>query len=318
MNAAELASYRRKPDWTNLSDGGSRAKKVSVVIPTYNVRENIRNTLDSLAQQTYPKEGFEVIVVDNGSTDGTLEEIRRVPVPFDLRYFYQERSGRQVGLCRNIGLANALGALIVFVDADCMCSANLIARHAELHGRREKSVVLGEIRMVGPNGCVDERVKIDLASLRRKRLPTQPTLKGRARVAWCHWWQQAAHFFEAKMTLWMSGANSSVKRRDLVAVGGYDEDFDHHWGDEDAELGYRLQKMGLKFVYAPEAMIFHQWHETSKSGVPGRNRVMLLLKHPELIGARLLMRHGNPYRGRTPEELERMIHHVAEEARNYY
>ena len=59
---------------------------ISVIIPTYNRRDLLRETLNSLVQQTYPKNCFEVIVVDDGSTDGT-EEIAAETFPFPLRYF---------------------------------------------------------------------------------------------------------------------------------------------------------------------------------------------------------------------------------------
>lgn len=120
------------------------------------------------------------------------------------------------------------------------------------------------------------------------------------------------------MIYWMSGGNSSVRRKYLWAAGGYDEDFDFYWGDEDAELGYRMQKLGARPRYLPEAMIFHQWHETSKSGVPGRNRILFLLKHPELARVRWLMQSDNEYYGKSPEELRALLATVEERARNYY
>ena len=124
--------------------------------------------------------------------------------------------------------------------------------------------------------------------------------------------------YSFKMLFWLSGANSSVKARHLLQVGGYDEVFDLNWGDEDADLGYRLEKIGLRLIPIYNAIIYHQWHPTSMSGTPGHNRVLLILKHPELLKARLLMRRANPYYGKSIEELRGLLGHVSETTKNYY
>lgn len=315
-----LLEYQRHSDWTNHREP-QHPPLVSVVIPTFNVRESLRKTLLSLTQQTVSGRHFEVLVIDNGSTDDALEMIKSLSLPFSLRYFYQPRSGRQVGKCRNIGIVNAEGKLIIFVDADCLCSSRLIQRHAELHAKKEKILIIGEIRMLDPQSCLDhegKKVNVSLETLLLSKPPTIASFKGRLKMKALYFGQRMASGFSSKINYWMSGANSSVKRQHLWEVGGYDEAFDQHWGDEDAELGYRLEKIGLKVIYLHDAMIFHQWHPTSKSGMPGYNRILFLLKHPELIGTRLLMRQRNPYYGKTIEELERMMERVLEKARNYY
>ena len=73
---------------------------VSVVIPTYNRKGMLRETLNSLAQQTYPTDRFEIIVVDDGSTDGT-DQIAVGAFPFTLRYFWQTNQGDATA--RNLG-----------------------------------------------------------------------------------------------------------------------------------------------------------------------------------------------------------------------
>jgi len=307
---AKLKQYQRPPDWSSREGGGKPA--VSVVIPAYNVRDNLKNTLSSLMQQTFPAAMFEVLVVDNGSDDGLLEMIKGVAVPFTLKYFFQGRAGRQVGKCRNIGIANATGDLVIFVDADCLCSSTLIERHVLRHRKRDALVVIGEIRMLDPDGCIDRNIRIDLKKLLMKRLPTQATFKGMLKVSLYDWLQRARRLWSAGMIYWMSGANSSARREYLLEAGGYDEEFDMHWGDEDAELGYRLERAGLKVVVAHEAMIFHQWHPSTKSGTPGYNRILLILKHPELAGFRMLMRRDNNFYKKTPEELKEMLRHTLE------
>lgn len=311
-----LMEYQRTPDWVNGKDGKT-PKAASVVIPAYNIRKSLYATILSLGQQTFPLEKFEVLIVDNDSDDGVLEMLKEARSTFSVKYYFQKREGRQVGKCRNIGIANAQADLVIFVDADCLCSSSLIERHVYRHSKRDSIVVIGEIRMLDQNGCIDKTIKIDLEKLRMNRLPTQATMKGKLRIYLYDWLQEVKRFGSAAVTYWLSGANSSVKLKHLLKVRGYDEKFDMHWGDEDAELGYRLEKIGLKTVVAHEAIIFHQWHPSTKSGVPIYNRILFLLKHPELTKVRMLMRKENEFYGKTIDDLKEMLKNEPEEIRNY-
>jgi len=98
-----------------VSEGAAQGRKlpvVSVVVPTYNRSMYIRETLDSVLHQTFSD--FEVIVVDDGSTDGT-EEVLRLYMD-RIRYIRQENRG--AAAARNMGVRNARGALIAFMDSD--------------------------------------------------------------------------------------------------------------------------------------------------------------------------------------------------------
>lgn len=92
--------------------------KISVIIPTYNEEENIGECLDSLSTQTY--KDYEVIVIDDGSTDKTLSIINSKKV----KVYSQEHLG--AGSARNLGSKHAKGEILVFVDADMIVSQNYI------------------------------------------------------------------------------------------------------------------------------------------------------------------------------------------------
>lgn len=87
--------------------------KVSVIIPTYNRKDYVTEAIDSVLNQTY--KDFEVIVVDDGSTDGT-GEILKEKYRNKIRYFYKENGG--CASARNYGIRNALGKYIAFLDSD--------------------------------------------------------------------------------------------------------------------------------------------------------------------------------------------------------
>ena len=92
--------------------------KISVIIPTYNEEDVIRECLESLSKQTY--RDLEIIVVDDGSTDGTISNIRGV------KLLKQEHEGP--GAARNLGVKESLGEIIVFVDADMVFKEDFIEK----------------------------------------------------------------------------------------------------------------------------------------------------------------------------------------------
>jgi len=93
---------------------------VSVIIPAYNEESTIESCLKSLLNQTIEKDTYELIVVDDGSTDSTPEIIKRYPV----KLFRQENSGPATA--RNLGAKNSSGEIILFTDADCIADPNWI------------------------------------------------------------------------------------------------------------------------------------------------------------------------------------------------
>ena len=105
--------------------------EVSVVIPTYNRKERLKDTLESLFHQTIPKDQYEIIVVDDGSSDGT-EELVQVMIktsPCSLRYFKQKNQGQAAA--RNLGIKNAVAEIIGFTDDDCIVDAGWIQKAAD-------------------------------------------------------------------------------------------------------------------------------------------------------------------------------------------
>jgi len=93
------------------------AIEVSVVIPTYNRKEKLTKVLKALAIQNFPKEKYEVIVVDDGGSQNILSVINNFP-GINIKYIYQQRSGP--GTARNTGIRISQGEIICFTDDDCI------------------------------------------------------------------------------------------------------------------------------------------------------------------------------------------------------
>src|SRR5207253_5026154 len=118
-------------------DGGVR---FSVVIPTYRRRERVLRHVAALSQQTW--EDFEVVVVDDGSGDGTAEALRALETPFPLTVVAQQNQG--AAQARNAGAAAAGGELLLFLDDDMEADPGLLAEHERSH-RAGADLVVGDM-----------------------------------------------------------------------------------------------------------------------------------------------------------------------------
>lgn len=116
---------------------------VSVIIPTYNRKDSLLRTLDSLSHQTYPADRFEVIVVDDGGSDGT-EAIAQHIYPFALRYVRQENCGD--AYARNRGAQEAQGVILQFLDDDIVVEPGFLTAVADQHAYRDRLMVIGNLQ----------------------------------------------------------------------------------------------------------------------------------------------------------------------------
>src|SRR6185503_15784205 len=117
--------------------------ELSIVIPTYNRAKHLRLCLEALNRQTQVASDFEVVVVIDGSTDKTIEMLKRFETPYSLRIIWQKNSGQASAL--NQGIREALGRYILFLDDDIVADPRLVAEHLRAHHRHPNAVVIGQI-----------------------------------------------------------------------------------------------------------------------------------------------------------------------------
>ena len=211
----------------------ARVPQVSVVMPTYNRVGRLRHVIAALEKQQLPRDDFEIIVVSDGSTDGTADYLTSLGAEKNLRWFSQSNKGPAAA--RNFGVSKARGEFIVFIDDDVVPSPALLTEHLRSHGEAGREVVV-----VGPLLSPDGFDMVPWVRWEQEMLMKQ------YRALLAGTWQPSARQFYT--------GNASLRRAHIIAAGGFDEGFRRA---EDVELAYRLASRGLDFVFNMEAVGLH-------------------------------------------------------------
>jgi glycosyltransferase involved in cell wall biosynthesis len=254
----------------------------SVVIPTYNRAELLRRTLDSLSRQDLPGAAFEVLVVDDGSSDGTAQLVEGYRDRLDLRYFFQPDEGWRVAQARNVGIAHATGEVCVFVDSGVLLHSGCLRAHVRSHRQASGPVaVLGYVYGWGREGSEAEEMIRSLdfddpdASIELMRQT------GRWADVREPFYARHADDFDRLPAPWIVywTCNVSARTDRLRSVGGFDEQI-RSWGGEDIDLGYRLFLDGVRFTLNRSASSIHYPHGSNlAASMVGARAVHRYLAH---------------------------------------
>jgi GT2 family glycosyltransferase len=232
----------------------SAAPRVTVAVTTHQRAPQLPALVKALEAQTLPPDQFEVVIVDDGSTDGTTATLQELAAGSPLRIVpLRNDVNRGIAAGRNAGWRAALAPLVAFTDDDCIPGPRwLEAGLAAFDGGAE--VVVG--RTVPPPG--------------EERLADGPF--ARAIVV------EDVQYFET--------CNVFYRRADLEAAGGFDESFGTH-GGEDVDLGLRVKKLGRTARFAPTAVVYHRvrpsnWWAAMRETFRWRHLPLVVRRHPEL------------------------------------
>jgi glycosyltransferase involved in cell wall biosynthesis len=190
----------------------------SLVIPTRNRAEILIQVLTYLESLAYPRSKFEVIVVNDGSTDDTRVLLEKLEVGYRLRVYHQQPQGTSAA--RNFAIKEANGSHILFIDDDVFPCPDLLEHHEEAHRGHLSRLVRGPV--------------INISAL---PLPEQPP-------------PLIYHYSRN----YLCTSNASLRRSLLLDAGLFDEGF-QRW--EDAELGVRLKKLGVSRHFVLSGYVFH-------------------------------------------------------------
>lgn len=117
------------------------SKKISIVIPTYNDSELLRNTIICILKSTMPREDYEVLICDDGSEVDNLKLIREFESLCDIKFFYQRDSGFRAGQARNMGINNSKGEIILFLDTGVLLDKNTLTEVYKDISKNHHSVI---------------------------------------------------------------------------------------------------------------------------------------------------------------------------------
>lgn len=221
--------------------------------------------VNGLLEQSADADDYEIIVVDDGSSDATPKVVKSIDAPeARLRYYRQENKGPAAA--RNLGTAHARGDIILFTGDDCLPEERLLEEHLKAHAQAGDTGVLG---------LVTWHPEIDITPF-MAYLETGPQF-GFNQItdpedvpSW--------HFYTS---------NCSVRKGRLEEAGGFDEEF-RDAAFEDIELAYRMKQRGLRIIYRPAARTYHHHPTTfeqhlARQRVAGKSAALLYRKHPELV-----------------------------------
>ncbi|MEL6461708.1 MAG: glycosyltransferase [Cyanobacteria bacterium J06621_15] len=235
----------------------------SVVIPTYNRKPILEKCLKALEVQSLSQDSvvtdYEIVLVDDGSTDGTLEWLSTHKNEFPhVRIFEQEHCGPAAA--RNLGVEKAKGDTIIFIDSDLVVTENFLQAHADALTNGQESL---ENDRFFTYGAVINTANFDNPTSEPYKLT-----------------DYSAAFFAT--------GNVAIPKHWLEKAGLFDTGF-QLYGWEDLELGVRLKNLGLKLIKCPKAVGYH-WHPAfdldqipnliDKEIQRGRMGVLFYQKHP--------------------------------------
>lgn len=232
--------------------------KVSVVVTTYNRRDSLTRCLASLAAQTFPPGDYEIVVVDDGCTDGTPDLLRSFTAPCAFLWISQPNQGQPAA--QNAGVAAARGDIVIFMDDDCICDPGLVAAHHEAQSQSTHRVAIGAVLLhpESPPGTLRDNMK-KLADLEFQRACSQA----------------------ARRSDLMLCANSSIARHAALQCV-FDTSYHRI---HDVEAGVRLWAAGYRPHFAPKAVAYELYIKKPAAFLrdsfnQGKYEVILTARHP--------------------------------------
>jgi GT2 family glycosyltransferase len=204
--------------------------RATIQLCTYNRAQLLERVLDACFEQTVAADAYEVVLVNDGSTDSTLDVIARARLRATCRFEVIDQPNSGLAKGRNAGIARATGERIIFIDDDVLPLPNFVEEHLRSHDAHPKAIVRG--------GAINVESFDDLP-------PPVWKLK-----------DYSGNYF------WTT--NVSVPLTTIRAIGGFNESFSEY-GWEDIDVGLRLRFGGVKAVFNPKALVYH-WKPAPRGG----------------------------------------------------
>jgi glycosyltransferase involved in cell wall biosynthesis len=201
-----------------------------VIIPVYNDKNRFEKCLKALRVQTYPLDKFEIMIIDDGSTDGLGELVKfyQDRPGLNIKYFYQENKGPAAA--RNLGIKHSRADILAFIDSDCVPAENWLEEVVKGYDS-DKTAGVGGIIEASPT---DSKVSQYCAYVKMNRTPK----------------------IDAGGIAYLITGNASFRKDCLLLINGFDERFDFPGGEE-PDLCYRLKQKGYIFQFNHNAVVYN-------------------------------------------------------------
>jgi GT2 family glycosyltransferase len=242
-------------------------KKFCFVIPTYNNKLLLKNTLEALNHQKgFGPEDYEVAVVDDGSVDCTYEYIRDINKNYALKYIYLQRDEVSCrGRARNMGRQLADAKYIIFIDSDILVREDYLFELERCFSMEEDLAVIGTRLYLSQEIPYD--TVLDKSVFRKYSFDKVDCVQYEIRHLMFNHMSYNSH---CGIPPWLKffSCNAVAPKKYLDRIGGFDEKY-KGWGMEDNDLGYRLSLEGLNIVINSRMEVLHQFHgKVDPSGIP--------------------------------------------------
>lgn len=229
---------------------------VSVIIPAYNAQDTIADALEAVRAQDYAG-GVELIVVDDGSTDGTAGVVRRYA---DVVYLRQDNAGP--ACARNHGARISRGEVLFFTDSDCRPSRSWVSEGMKCLQREDVSVVAGSYGITNTDSVLARVIHAEIVFRHRFLMPEFPKFFG--------------------------SYNFAIRRHVFESAGGFNEQYRRASG-EDNDLSYRIMARGGRILFRRNITVDHYHQESllrylKEQFRHGVWRARMYADHPGMMG----------------------------------
>ncbi|MBO8130393.1 MAG: glycosyltransferase [Candidatus Marinimicrobia bacterium] len=217
----------------------NRYRFISIIVPCYNSKKTIKECVSSIVSQDYPEDSFEILIIDDGSNDGTRDILKEIGRGKNIKLFFHAEN-RGLAAARNTGIGNANGEILLFVDSDMILSERFLQKVNNLFARDDIIGVIGK-------RISHHTVKMDKYQRYRneyKRIKN---------------WSKPIPFYYFLFNL------TAVRKEVIEEVGYFNETY-KIWGGEDNDLAYRIyKKYPAGLYFNPELIGYHRHYKPLKN-----------------------------------------------------
>ena len=234
-----------------------KEEKVSVIIPSWNRKDELKLAIPSIIKQDYPN--FEIIIVDNGSKDGTIEMMEK---EFSNVRLIKNPKNLGTSIAKNQGVAISTGQLVLFLDSDIeMTHERCISNMVKIMSEHPEIGALGGEAYKTPNGVITKRKEIT------------PNCETSTYI-------METSDYQLYECGYIATCNCMMRKYEIEKCGGFDNDI--IYAGEDKEIGYKLKKLGLKSVVDSRCLVYHYVSQKSRASnfyAFHKNRIKIVLKN---------------------------------------